>query len=107
MVLRVGNNFVVFLVRLVAVHRHLQRVHVGGLALYHGGEMSPGRTHLVGVLVVHRVLAGEVPAVLGQHFREDNVSLVPEDAVVGVTDDVEAEESVGDVKVEDKVERLL
>ena len=69
--------------------------------------MSSGRPRLVGVLVVHRVLAGEVPAVLGQHFREDNVSLVPEDGVVGVTDDVEAEESVGDVKVEDKVQRLL
>ena len=69
--------------------------------------MSSGRPRLVGVLVVHRVLPGEVPAVLGQHFREDNVPLVPEDAVVGVADDVEAEESVGDVEVEDEVQRLL
>ena len=65
--------------------------------------MSSGRPHLVGVLVVHRVLAGEVPAVLGQHFRKDDVSLVPEHAVVCITDDVGPEESVGDVKVEDEV----
>ena len=107
MILRVGYDLLNLLLWFVPVHGHLQGVHVGCLALDDGGEMSPGGASFVRVLVVHRVLAGEVPAVLGQHFREDNVSLVPEDAVVGVADDVEAEESVGDVEVEDEVQRLL
>ena len=121
MFLGVGDNFLTLLVRFVSIHGHLQRVHVGRLALYHGGEMSPGCPHLVGVLVVHRVLAGEVTAVLGQHLGKDNVTLVPgiwireiklnysskvsspEYAVIGIADDVETQQSIGHVKVEDKV----
>ena len=77
MFLSVGDDFVTLLVRFVAIHGHLQRVHVGALALDHGGEVSPGGACLVGVLVVHGVLAGEVTTVLSQHLGEDNVTLVP------------------------------
>ena len=107
MFLRVGYDLLNLLLWFVPVHGHLQGVHVGCLALDDGGEMSPGGASFVRVLVVHRVLAGEVSAVLCQHFGEDNVTLIPEYAVISIAYDVEAEESVGDVEVQHKVQRLL
>ena len=75
--LSVGDDLVALPVGLVAVHGDLQRVHVGRLVFYHLAEEHPGRACLVRVLVIHRVLLAVVLAVLGQHFREDNVSLIP------------------------------
>ena len=101
----VGQDLVALRVRFIAVQGDLQRVNIRVLVLDHLAEEHPGRPRLVAVLVVHRVLVAEVLRVLSQHLGEHDVPLVPEDAVVGVPHHEEAKHRVGDVDIEDEVER--
>lgn len=61
----------------VSVHGDLYRVAVDVLA-ENRTEITPRCTGFVGILIVHRVAGLVVLGVLGQQFRQDYVSLVPE-----------------------------
>ena len=67
------------------------------------GHVSPHTPALLPVRVVDGVGGVEVLAVLRQNLREDDVSLVPVDIVVGVAIDKQAGQSGVSVDIQDQI----